>query len=60
MNAAHRDPERLVTVGWRHRVQDGERRTEVYLVFCDGRVLETHRCRDHGDVVPMPGAIVDR
>ncbi len=26
--------------------------TEVYLVSCDGHTIETHRCRDHGDVIP--------
>ena len=30
-----------------------QRQTEVYLVFCEGHVFETHRCRDHGDVVPV-------
>lgn len=31
--------------------------TEVFLVFCDGHVLEAHRCRDHGDVVPVRSAV---
>jgi hypothetical protein len=30
--------------------------TEVYLVFCDGHLLETHRCRAHGDIVPLRAA----
>lgn len=27
--------------------------TEIYLVTCDGYPFETHRCRTHGDIVPM-------
>ena len=30
-----------------------KRETEIYPVFCDGHTIETHRCRDHGDVVPV-------
>jgi len=30
-----------------------KRETTVYLVTCDGHPFETHRCPDHGDVVPM-------
>ena len=29
------------------------RETAVFVVSCDGRVIDTHRCRDHGDVVPV-------
>ena len=32
----------------------------VYLVSCDGHVIETHRCRAHGDVIPMRSAVVNR
>lgn len=31
--------------------------TEIYLVFCNGHTFETHRCREHGDVVPMRSAV---
>lgn len=33
--------------------------TDVYAVFCDGHVFETHRCREHGDVCPMRSHIVN-
>lgn len=36
-----------------------KQRTEVFLVSCDGHVLETHRCVWHGDVVPMRSAVVN-
>ena len=36
-----------------------KRETDVYTVFCDGHVFETHRCRDHGDVCPMRSHIVN-
>lgn len=31
--------------------------TEIYLISCEGHIVETHRCRKHGDVIPMRSAI---
>lgn len=28
------------------------RPTEVFVVSCDGHIIEAHRCRDHGDIIP--------
>lgn len=57
MTPAHyRDPTTLMT--WEvcpHCKQP----TDVFLVSCDGHVIETHRCREHGDVVPMRSAVVN-
>ncbi|MBK8752339.1 MAG: hypothetical protein IPL99_12145 [Candidatus Competibacteraceae bacterium] len=36
-----------------------KRETDVFLVSCDGHVLETNRCRAHGDVPPMRSHIVN-
>ena len=36
-----------------------KRETEIYTVYCDGHVIETHRCRAHGDVCPMRSHIVN-
>ncbi len=54
---AYRDPAHLTP---RDVCPHCKRETEIYLVFCDGHTIETHRCcRDHGDVVPMRSAIVN-
>lgn len=34
-----------------------KRETTVYLEFCEGRVVDTHRCYAHGDVTPMRSVI---
>lgn len=31
--------------------------TEIFLISCDGHLVEAHRCRRHGDIVPMRSAI---
>lgn len=31
--------------------------TQVYVVFCEGHGIDVHRCREHGDVVPMRSAV---
>ena len=47
---AGRDPDSLLA---RDVCPHCQRETAVYLVTCDGHPFETHRCPDHGDVVPM-------
>lgn len=34
-----------------------KRETDVYVIFCEGHAIDTHRCRAHGDVVPMRSAV---
>ena len=34
------------------------RETFVHAFCCDGYPVETHRCPEHGDVVPMRSAVV--
>lgn len=36
-----------------------KRETTVYLTSDAGNIVETHRCRYHGDVVPMRSAVVN-
>lgn len=52
----YRDPAMLVG---RDVCPHCKRETDIYVVFCDGHVFETHRCRDHGDVCPMRSHIVN-
>lgn len=34
-----------------------KRPTEVYAVFCNGKMSESHRCYRHGEVVPILSAV---
>lgn len=52
----YRDPASLVG---RDVCPHCKRETEIYTVFCDGHVFETHRCRHHGDVAPMRSHIIN-
>lgn len=45
-----RDPGELQT---RKVCPHCKRQTEVCTVFCDGHAFDAHRCRAHGDVVPI-------
>ncbi len=46
----YRDPDTLTA---RDVCPHCKTETAVYLVSCDGHIVETHRCAQHGDVVPM-------
>ena len=36
-----------------------QRETTVYLTSEAGKIVETHRCRDHGDVVPRRRPLIN-
>ncbi len=36
-----------------------KRPTEIDLSWCDGCVIETHRCREHGAVPPMRSQVMN-
>ena len=47
-----RDIRPTATTENRGRCPHCGRETAVFVVSCDGHAIDTHRCRDHGDVVP--------
>lgn len=55
-DAGYRDPASLVG---RDVCPHCKQPTDVFLVSCDGHVVESHRCVWHGDVVPMRSHVVN-